>query len=221
MYITCKKCSTSFVVRVDQIGPFGRKVRCSKCKHMWHEEAGSVADPFIMPPLDNTTFPEVEILLPAIMPRKHKKSSHTTSTVLALLALIGFIFATIKYQPTISYEDPVTISHTKLYHIGDSKIFASYKLTNASDNSVPMTAILVNVYDKSHQLLSSHHIEHNQALLPHQSIYLQTDRFDAKGDVNEVDLRIWHWWDIRFTFQILLKDYYGKVVKILNRGNVR
>lgn len=35
MYITCPKCSTNFVIKKDQIGPEGRKTKCSKCQHIW------------------------------------------------------------------------------------------------------------------------------------------------------------------------------------------
>lgn len=43
MILTCPSCSTAFVVSPQAIGPNGRKVRCSKCKHEWKAEAPLVA----------------------------------------------------------------------------------------------------------------------------------------------------------------------------------
>lgn len=35
MYISCPSCSTTFVVESEQISHSGRKLRCSKCRHVW------------------------------------------------------------------------------------------------------------------------------------------------------------------------------------------
>ena len=34
MYIACPECDTKFVVKPEQIGKEGRKVKCSKCSHV-------------------------------------------------------------------------------------------------------------------------------------------------------------------------------------------
>ena len=36
MILTCPNCETQFSVPDQAIGPSGRKVRCSKCTHVWH-----------------------------------------------------------------------------------------------------------------------------------------------------------------------------------------
>ncbi len=38
MSITCPNCNTSFIVSNDQIGTLGRKVKCSKCQHIWYQK---------------------------------------------------------------------------------------------------------------------------------------------------------------------------------------
>ena len=37
MIVSCPACSTSFAVDDSLIGPSGRKVRCAKCSHRWHQ----------------------------------------------------------------------------------------------------------------------------------------------------------------------------------------
>lgn len=37
MILTCPQCSTQFAVPDNAIPPEGRKVRCAKCKHKWHQ----------------------------------------------------------------------------------------------------------------------------------------------------------------------------------------
>ena len=37
MKITCPNCETSFAIGIDQLGPKGRKLKCSSCAHVWRE----------------------------------------------------------------------------------------------------------------------------------------------------------------------------------------
>ena len=45
MIITCPNCSTRFLLEDDQMPDAGRKLRCTRCAHVWHEAPGSAATP--------------------------------------------------------------------------------------------------------------------------------------------------------------------------------
>ena len=71
MYITCPGCKTRFAVTAEQIGNNGRKVKCSKCFNIWHQEPFRQAriEPKIelLPPVvkpDAALEPNIELLLP-------------------------------------------------------------------------------------------------------------------------------------------------------------
>ncbi|MBX9733489.1 MAG: zinc-ribbon domain-containing protein, partial [Chitinophagaceae bacterium] len=60
MYIACPECDTKFVVTPEQIGKHGRKVKCSKCAHIWHQKLADqvrieplITQPIIATPLGN------------------------------------------------------------------------------------------------------------------------------------------------------------------------
>lgn len=38
MIVTCEQCKTQYAVTPQAIGQSGRKVKCSKCAHVWHQE---------------------------------------------------------------------------------------------------------------------------------------------------------------------------------------
>ena len=71
MYIACPECDTKFVVTPEQIGKHGRKVKCSKCSHVWHQK---LEDNIRIEPV--LTVPEAVIPLgnginlPALLPVK-------------------------------------------------------------------------------------------------------------------------------------------------------
>lgn len=39
MFVTCSECETMYKVEERLLGQQGRKVRCTECDHMWHQEA--------------------------------------------------------------------------------------------------------------------------------------------------------------------------------------
>lgn len=45
MILTCPNCATQYVVKDGAIPPQGRQVRCAACKHSWHQDPESAAEP--------------------------------------------------------------------------------------------------------------------------------------------------------------------------------
>ena len=44
MHLTCPSCGATFLVEPEHLGPTGRRVRCGKCGHTWHQQRPSEAD---------------------------------------------------------------------------------------------------------------------------------------------------------------------------------
>ncbi len=38
MNLTCPSCGATFLVKPEQLGPAGRRLRCGECRHTWHQE---------------------------------------------------------------------------------------------------------------------------------------------------------------------------------------
>lgn len=49
MILTCPRCATRYVVREEQVGPQGRKVKCSACGELWRAEAALPEPPALDP----------------------------------------------------------------------------------------------------------------------------------------------------------------------------
>ena len=68
MILTCPRCATRYVVGEDQVGPQGRKVKCSACGEIWRaaEEPDFEipADPYLIAPPE----PEAEEAAPEPAP---------------------------------------------------------------------------------------------------------------------------------------------------------
>ena len=44
MILTCPNCGTQYVVKDDAVPPAGRQVRCTACKHSWHQDPMAPAE---------------------------------------------------------------------------------------------------------------------------------------------------------------------------------
>ena len=72
MYIACPECDTRFVVTPEQIGTHGRKVKCSKCSHIWHQRLDNHLriEPVLEPVTLVATPLGKGVNLPALLPIK-------------------------------------------------------------------------------------------------------------------------------------------------------
>ncbi|NRA88142.1 MAG: zinc-ribbon domain-containing protein [Rhizobiales bacterium] len=68
MKITCANCNTKFAIGLKELGPKGRKLKCSSCNHIWRE----------FDPVKSTENPEpkpkIEKKVPAASPPKNDKA---------------------------------------------------------------------------------------------------------------------------------------------------
>ena len=72
MYISCPKCDTKFIVNQNDIGPEGRRVKCSRCSHIWLQRHNNKTK--IEPLLTSTPIEDIKlgngVNLPALLPIK-------------------------------------------------------------------------------------------------------------------------------------------------------
>jgi len=162
MYITCQKCSTSFVVKPDQIGTKGRRVRCSKCRHMWY------VDPIIAPKTRKAITPTAELLrpltadvhLPVIMPQEARRPS--SDWIIILVMFLIFSFA-IFFSKSVDFDfinkpsDDLIISEVKVYHAKDTnKMTLRYKVTNDGKQAAPIPHLRIKLFDSANKLIQTY-----------------------------------------------------------------
>ena len=144
MYIACPECTTRFVVTAEQIGKEGRKVKCSKCLHIWQQH----------PPEQLRVEPKIEsstktlplgngVNLPVLLPVKIPAHLLYGLPIL-LVGMIIFMF-TILFQdnfvlPSILNTKDLIISDVS-YQRTLGKTAINYKVSNLSDKSVKIPLI--------------------------------------------------------------------------------
>src|SRR5690242_16472742 len=136
MYIACPKCDTNFMVLPEQIGNFGRKVKCSKCGHIWHQKLANQLKLEPVMDFDESYTPPSfgnGVNLPALLPIKIPEYLYFLPFILIGLIITlsiilfqdSFGINSVLNQPKLNIKD-IHVENQK--DLG--KVIISYKVMN-------------------------------------------------------------------------------------------
>lgn len=195
MYIICPKCNTNFVIEDNQIGKNGRKVRCSKCKHLWFEKHNSKAkesakkENIIPNKKDTKTItPETRFydgdarLLPAVIKQEDNPNMRLCfyKWALALLAIFMIIALDMINFGQFRFSSDFAVKNIHAISVGKSKVKIDCTIVNNSSHASNIPIIRYRFYDANNNLITRKLVENNVAKLePKQSLNI-TKEFDVK-----------------------------------------
>ncbi len=181
MYISCPECDTRFVVNSEQIGTHGRKVKCSKCAHIWHQRLDKhLKVEQVLEPLSLVSTPLMKgVNLPALLPIK---------IPLYLYGLPVFLIGMIVFMTITLFQDFFelhSVLNDKDLSIRDlqitnnkelGKIIVNYKVLNSSTNNIKMPLVRIRLFDKNNRVINSRVDNHSDInLSPSQNISISTE----------------------------------------------
>lgn len=206
MYITCSNCQTKFVVTNNQIGVNGRRVKCSKCNHIWYQKLNYNTEKLhdfkenkvnfeaVKTPIKNDYndkfFANVPVILPYIPPkRKHNFFPFLwTSFIifcLAILLIDSFEF--------LNKYDQLKIEEINLKRsAGNDNVKIFYKLSNHSNYLISNPLIKVKVMDSNNQILSEYiSVTKLKAKIPaKQNVYVEMDVKGLPVNAKYIDVTV-------------------------------
>lgn len=206
MYLSCPACYTSFVVTAEQIGPNGRRVRCSKCNHGWFaspiikKETGPIPvqkySPIIPDRVGSTTEKfKPGVNLPALLPINIPLYLYIAPVLLAAAIIFSSM---VLFQDKLSFmgllgtSDNLSVHDINIeYDKEMGNIVASYKIVNMSPEFVSVPQIRIRLLDGKHRTLKSHVASNtNSTLAPKQYVTIRTNFADAPPNVQFIDISL-------------------------------
>lgn len=202
MYIACPECDTKFVVTPEQIGKHGRKVKCSKCSHIWHQklEEPLNVEPLLSPIPASITGKDKDIKLgngvnlPALLPVKIQPYLYVMPAV--LIGLIIFMLVMI-FPNKMGLNSMLDTNHLSIRdikienHAEIDKITVSYKVLNESNRNVKMPLVRIRLFDKNDRVLKSLVDDRtNIGMAPDQFIQVKTEFVPAPPSTESIDIMI-------------------------------
>ncbi len=197
MYITCPNCQTRFIVTSNQIGINGRRVKCSKCSHLWYQKLdyntsklNDFKDKVNTETIKNHYNTNVPVILPYIPTKKKYNIFPILWTSFIIFCLVILLIDSFKFLGKYDQLKIEEINLGKSHHIGGMKIF--YKLSNQSDYLISDPIIKVRVMDSNTQALDEYvSITKLQTKIPaKQAIYLEMNIEGIPVTAKYIDIAI-------------------------------
>lgn len=205
MYISCPNCHVNFIVSPQQITAVGRKVKCSKCGHIWHQIAKNLRleDVIAIPitSVANQGSSRGGITVPTLRPQKTSKCC--TFSIIATTGLIIFLSWFLLYSNLdilalldvrhLALEEKVT---TKDILVNNDKnsgtLTISYKVVNNSNHKVTIPLIRISMLDKNSKILKSsivNNVNHSK-LAPNEYISLKSEFTDVAPATEKIEITL-------------------------------
>ena len=195
MYITCTKCSTKFVVTTEQIGEQGKKVRCSKCSHIWHQKSEDNVriEPTLTTPKATTSFGK-GVNLPALLPIKFPPYLFVMPILIIglIILMLTMLFPNKLGVDSLFNSNVVSIKDLQIVNQKDiNKITVNYKVHNSSLKKMKIPFVRIRLLDKNNKVLKSLIDNHtNIDVSPDQSLQVKTEFIPAPRSVDKIDIMI-------------------------------
>ncbi len=192
MYIACPGCNTKFVVTPEQIGKDGRKVKCSKCSHIWYKKLDEDVriEPALTAPVVSTTLGN-GVNLPALLPMKIPPYLYMMPVV--MIGLIIFMLVML-FPDNLGFEsllnsDNLSIKDVQIVKQQDiEKITVSYKVHNTSLKDVKMPLVRVRLCDNNNKVLKSLTDYHTNIISPNQFLQVKTEFMPVPSSADNIDI---------------------------------
>jgi predicted Zn finger-like uncharacterized protein len=94
MIVTCPACATRYSVDPSAISAEGRKVRCTRCSHVWHQMPPAdmpMRVDLLSEPLEPDDRPETVVVPPPVKTRERRSSGGGWAVLIILLLLIAAV----------------------------------------------------------------------------------------------------------------------------------
>ena len=208
MLISCPNCKTSFAVSAKSIGESGRKLKCSKCAHIWFQEPLNFnrekLDEFL-----NVAPPKIEENKNLPVKVKHHYN-YTNLLILLFLGIFSYylsIFKDFKINELTKFNSLEFRNFEAISELSDGKykFTISGELYNNSPFEIPLSGLNAKVLSKGGNVVSSETINIPDKINARESLPIKVnlDKVIEKADLIEISLNNW-----------LEKIFYSQEIKL-------
>lgn len=210
MIISCPKCNAGFFVSPAQIGAAGRRVKCSKCKNIWHaivQEDSMPKKEVVAERINEEPAYVSGTNLPAIIPVKIHPILYA-----APIALIKLIIVTLWiFFPTLTSKvglcGPLCLDkNTRIedviynYEQEQKKIIVEYSISNHSSEKISVPTVQLKLMDSKDETLRTVYADgKGLSIDPNNSIKARTEFSDVTQDSKYIQISLGN--QIKFWFR--------------------
>jgi predicted Zn finger-like uncharacterized protein len=210
MLIRCPQCSTAFNVPTSAIGEAGRKVKCTKCSHIWFQEPLRQKDLHSFLNIEERLKPLDDVANAAANLPARMKSPFNWGKLIFATFLIGIFFVTIVLGQYYNY--PVVKNYLQMERTDGLRFsdFTISKTINDNKYEFNITGFLINtshetkrvpkisleIQTKSGRILDSKKLKLPQSTIaPATQIYFNSKISGISGNAYDLELILANPWE--------------------------
>lgn len=206
MHISCPECSTKFYCDTENVNIAAKKLRCSKCQHVWRAEEkqqSNIQDSEHSQPdkdLENnkpfTPADSNPIYLPAIRP-SIETNNPTQSLFMLCMVIVTFVllFSGSIYEKYLFRHKFFTVQEITLNHSDDQDSILQYKIKNNADYTINLPIVRIKMLDKNGQVVS--HIKEDYTkynIAPGKTARVKTKFHYSLEDIYKLNIELSSFW---------------------------
>jgi predicted Zn finger-like uncharacterized protein len=192
MYIACPNCQTNFIIEPGLLQPNGRKLKCSKCRHIWHKDAPKASEIAAKMQKNIVKRPiETSYNLPVVIdsPKNWPIAGIILPFVLALI-----VFFIVIFNHILKTTDPkrgqgffINVVKTEK-NKQDNILLVKYKISNFSDHAKQIPYVRFLFSDDRANIVDFQIIKEKVILQPHNYIYITSGFQDYSKKIANFDI---------------------------------
>lgn len=198
MLISCPECETSFTVPANALGEKGRKVKCSKCSHVWHQNPVEFKKEKLDDLLksgDNMVSSSNETQnLPV---KVSKKLVYSLSGTLVFTFILAATFFYLNMESTIlSYKGLRFSNFSVQSEIIDNRYDFSLdgQLINITDKEKSVPKVNIKILSKGGRVMAEASIEPEvKVIAPYSRVTFSPEITQVSGNADRVELSLANW----------------------------
>ena len=220
MILTCPECKTQYAIPEGSIGDNGRKVKCSKCAHIWTQKPlKDIVDKEIIEQieeqkkvsLENLAEEEERTNLP--VPQELKKFPFMRKVATICILFFAVFLGLVSFRGSLEFDrlyNAIALNNTdglalvdfkieKIREENSLKFIISGDILNEAETALKVPDIHIKTLSKGGNSMGESIIPATEDLLdPEEKISIKTDISGVKGGADRLVFDIGNGWEMYF-----------------------
>jgi len=196
MYVNCPSCKVKFIILESQINKNTKKLKCSKCGHIWQADFNLASDNLVIPEVAKMpTMSKIK----DIVGNDEESSANTkinNRSILSSLYLTNFLsfliiscFAFLYFYKSVDINRYLRVGDIRVDSTSEKNIILKYKIFNDSETKIMLPKVRIRLKNKDNTYIKTHILQDKIDIKPTSYVNIKTELF-ATEDVDKIDISI-------------------------------
>ena len=196
MYVNCPSCTVRFIILESQINKNTKKLKCSKCGHIWQADFNLASDNLVIPEVPKMpTMSKIKDMVGSDEESgaNIKINNHSILSSLYLTNFLFFLiascFAFLYFYKSVDINRYLRVGDIRVDCTSEKNIILKYKIFNDAETKIMLPKVRIRLKNKDNTYIKTHILQDRIDIRPTSYVNIKTELF-ATEDVDKIDISI-------------------------------